>query len=401
MEIIQLIFNIAGLIIFVYFGFFALYFLFFSVASLFYRERYMPNDLPRSKYAIFIPAYKEDQVIVQVAHQAIDHQSQNCSFDVYIIADSLKKETIEKLESLPLVVIEVSFEQSTKSKALNRAMKIVNKIYDYAIVLDADNVMEPGFIDRINDTLNEGFIVVQGHRKDKNKNTSFAILDAVSEAVNNSIFRKGHRVTGLSAALIGSGFAIKYEYFKKLMKDIHAVGGFDKELEIKIIRDNVRIGFSDKAVVLDEKVQKPEVFARQRRRWLSAQFIYFSRYFFTACRELLIHRNIDFFDKIIQMVSPPRVLQLGLTGLIAIITWLTGFFTVAAPLAFPGYILWLIVFTISIMAIILSTPRNFYTWKTMLALLHLPKAFFLMLLALFRLKGANKKFIHTQHGDHL
>jgi hypothetical protein len=33
-------------------------------------------------------------------------------------------------------------------------------------------------------------------------NNSWAILDAISEEINNNIFRKGHRVLGLSSAII-------------------------------------------------------------------------------------------------------------------------------------------------------------------------------------------------------
>jgi hypothetical protein len=34
------------------------------------------------------------------------------------------------------------------------------------------------------------------------------------------------------------------------------------------------------------------------------------------------------------------------------------------------------------------------------AIFSLPRAFLLMFGSLFKLKGANKKFIHTVHGDH-
>ncbi|MFT5875817.1 MAG: hypothetical protein ACI8WT_004815 [Clostridium sp.] len=46
----------------------------------------------------------------------------------------------------------------------------------------------------------------------------------------------------------------------------------------------------------------------------------------------------------------------------------------------------------------MAIPIKFYTAATLRAILTLPKAFFLMFLSLFKLKGANKKFIHTEHG---
>jgi hypothetical protein len=47
---------------------------------------------------------------------------------------------------------------------------------------------------------------------------------------------------------------------------------------------------------------------------------------------------------------------------------------------------------------VLAVPIGFYNKKTLVAVFSLPKAFILMMLSLFKLRGANKKFIHTAHG---
>ena len=39
----------------------------------------------------------------------------------------------------------------------------------------------------------------------------------------------------LSAALIGSGMAFRYDLFRDTMADIKAVGGFDRELELTLL----------------------------------------------------------------------------------------------------------------------------------------------------------------------
>jgi len=57
---------------------------------------------------------------------------------------------LQSLKKLPVKVIEVSFESSTKSKALNKAMEILRDDYNVALVLDADNLMETDFISKIN-----------------------------------------------------------------------------------------------------------------------------------------------------------------------------------------------------------------------------------------------------------
>ena len=51
-----------------------------------------------------------------------------------------------------------------------------------------------------------------------------------------------------------------------MMKSIKAVGGFDKEIELQILKETRIIGYLEDAYVYDEKVQKAEVFSNQRRR---------------------------------------------------------------------------------------------------------------------------------------
>ena len=53
----------------------------------------------------------------------------------------------------------------------------------------------------------------------------------------------------------------------------------------------------------DEKVQKVEVFENQRKRWLSAQFIYFGRFVTPGIIHLFAKGNIDFFDKVYQFAT--------------------------------------------------------------------------------------------------
>lgn len=398
MELIQGIVNVFEYIFFIYFGFAAIYIFVFALAGLFPRTLKVNANPQLRKFAVLIPGYKEDAVIIDVAQQALKQDYPKNKYDVVIIADSFRSKTLEELKQLPIKVIEVSFEVSTKSKALNKAMSQLGDNYDIALVLDADNVMKKDFLIQINQAFENGYSVVQGHRVAKNTNTSFAILDAISEEVNNHIFRKGHRNLGFSSALIGSGMAFNYAFFKNTMANVKAVGGFDKELELKLLKDGKKIEYLHEAIVLDEKVQKSEVFANQRKRWLSAQFVYFGRYFFPGVYHLFFKGNIDFFDKVYQMVSPPRIL---LIGLVTIFTFCYGFVALVFPSAtFLKFTVntWIPVFLLVFISFLFSIPKEFYSTKTLKAIFTLPKAFFLMFASLLKLKGANKKFIHTEHG---
>jgi cellulose synthase/poly-beta-1,6-N-acetylglucosamine synthase-like glycosyltransferase len=366
----------------------------FSIAGLFYKQPTYKSKGDLKKIAVLIPGYKEDEVILEVANSALLQDYPSNLFDVIVIADSFLEETLKELKALPIKLIEVSFDKSTKSKALNKAMSSLTENYEIAVILDADNLMAVDFLGKINAAFEEGFIAVQGHRTAKNTNNSWAILDSVSEEVNNHIFRKGHRALGLSSAIIGSGMAFNYNYFKTLMSTVTAVGGFDKEIELKTLKAGHKIIYLDDALVYDEKIQKADVFGNQRRRWLSAQLHYFRKYFFNALKDLFLKGNIDYFDKAIQFIQPPRVLLLG--GVIIF----GGLFVISNYL-FNNEIIfsfsWIIIAIACVLSFLFSIPKSFYNAKTLRALLSLPKGMFMMMISLLRIKGANKTFIHTQH----
>jgi len=392
----MLIINIIQIVFLIALGMATLYVFIFALAGLFYKQAPYPAVTRFRKIAVLIPGYKEDEVITEVAKDALlqDYPLEN--YDVVIIADSFKQETLIKLRAMHLKVIEVAFEKSTKAKALNKVMEQLPEDYEIALVLDADNLMERGFLGKVNALFEKDFHVVQGHRVAKNMNNSMAVLDAASEEINNHIFRKGHRVLGLSSAIIGSGMAFRYSFFKELMSDVIAVGGFDKELELKLLKSGFKIEFLDDAYVYDEKVQQAEVFHNQRRRWLSAQIIYFRKSFSDSLKELFINGNIDYFDKSLQMIQPPRVLLLGSVIFLTALFMLYNYFT--ANMLIYNYS-WLLLFITCILVFVFSVPRSFYNSTTLKAMTSLPGGMWLMFKSLLKIKGANKQFIHTRHSS--
>lgn len=397
MEFLRYLMGIIEIAFLAYFGGATIYMFIFSVAGLFPpRQTRKKSELQR-KFAVLIPGYKEDNVIIEVAESALCQLYPSHLFDVVVIADSFQEGTLHSLRKLPIQLVEVSFEKSTKSKALNKAMEHIGDQYDVALVLDADNIMKRNFLELINEAFNEGYSVVQGHRIAKNTNTPMAILDAISEEVNNHIFRKGHRVLGLSSALIGSGMAFDYHFFKSTMARVNAVGGFDKELELKLLKGGHTIQYVHHAVVLDEKVQKSEVFAQQRKRWLSAQFIYFRRYAGSGVKALFKKGNLDFMDKVYQMVAPPRILLLGIVFLLSTLYFLFSTLMPTHEFWIQPQV-WYACSMLVFMSFLLAIPLKFYNRRLLRAIVALPNAFAIMFLSLFKLKGANKKFIHTQHG---
>ena len=106
-------------------------------------------------------------------------------------------------------------------------------------------------------------------------------------------------------------------------------------------------------------------------------------------KHLFKYRNFDYFDKAIQFLQPPRIMLLGLLGIINIFSILFN--------SDEWMIAWLYVLAAVVLTFIFAIPGKFYNFKTLFAVLTLPKAFYLMFLSLLRVRGANKKFIHTEH----
>lgn len=379
------------LVLLIYFSYVSLYSFILSFAGLFYTNKPLPISDFKRKIAVLIPAYKEDQVIVGVAESASKQIYPSDKFDVVIIADSLKTTTLDKLRALPIKLVEVSFEKSTKVKALNRAMQTIGNSYDCALILDADNVMEDNFLEKMNSYFAAGHRAVQGQRSAKNKNTQMAILDGLSERINNFVYRQGSVVVGLSSSLIGSGMIFEYSTLRDILLPLDSIGGFDRELELNLIKRGIKIHYAKDSITYDEKVASTEVFEKQRTRWLSSQFLYLRKYFADGWLALL-KGHVDYFNSaILKNIQLPRLLNLGLLTFITVLGFIFGQYLYLSP-----YV-WLILLALSIFAMLFAIPRKLYNWDLVKSIVLVPGIFIKMFLLLFKLKGANKTFIHTPH----
>lgn len=372
-----------------YIGLGVLYGFFFALVSVFYKDRKWTDSGVTSKIAVFIPGYKEDTIIYQVAKDALAQNYPSDKYDVVVIADSFGEEVLEKLKTLPLKVMEVSFEKSTKAKSLNKVMGQLDDSYDLAVVLDADNLMKSDFLSKVNVAYQNGHKAIQGHRTAKNLDTNFARLDALSEEINNSIFRRGHWILGLPSALIGSGMAFDYKLYREVMTDIDVVSGFDKELEIQLLKRDIKVAFINEAIVLDEKVQSSEIFEKQRTRWLAAQVNFAAKYFATGLWQLLSKGKLGLFDKALQFAMLPRALSLMALVCLAVLALLMG-----NSQALIVSQLLILLFALSMF---LAIPRQFYNRKMLTAIISLPMAIFNMISSLFKMNKAKNTFIHTPH----
>jgi cellulose synthase/poly-beta-1,6-N-acetylglucosamine synthase-like glycosyltransferase len=383
-------FQILYALLFVYIGFSVLYlFILAAVGRFFYREPFQSlNSPPQKRIAVLVPAYKEDGIILSTAQHLLRQNYPTDLYDVYIIADSFQPQTLQALSQVAVQVLEVSFDKSTKTKALNEAFRRIQKPYDLALICDADNILATDFLQRINEAFVQGATAVQGRRVAKNLDTSFSILDACSEGINNNIFRRGTYALGLSSAVIGSGMAFGYENLKAVMGSIQAVGGFDKILQLKVVGQGRRIHYLESALVFDEKVESAQAFQQQRRRWVSSQFIYLRQFLLPSLKQLF-KGNLSYFNlAIANNLVLPRAFLFLLLPLLVFLSFFLGWLWVMASLAL------LCLYGLSLF---LALPKELMNRDLAKALLRLPKAVWMMAGTIFQVKKSNKTFIHTVH----
>ncbi|MHC1779982.1 MAG: glycosyltransferase family 2 protein [Bacteroidales bacterium] len=365
-----------------------LYLAIYAFFSLWGSKKRYPVSQKKYRFLVLIPAYREDKVIMDSVNSVLTQDYPEDKLDLVVISDKMEEVTNNTLSELRLSLLRPDFNESSKAAALNFAMNNLPKErYDVVVILDADNVVESNFISELNDTYHSGSQAMQAHRVSKNLNTDMAILDAMSEEINNSIFRKGHVNLGLSSALIGSGMAFDFKWFKSNVSKLET-SGEDKELELLLIKEGIFIDYLDNVKVYDEKTQKAEVFYNQRRRWLSVQF----SSLFRGLKSLpaaLVSFNLDYIDKIVQWMMLPRILTLGIIVI------------ASCGLIFLDWVMaikWWVILILLIFTFAMAIPDYLVNKRGIKTIKRIPFLFILMFLNLFRLKGATKTFIHTQKG---
>jgi cellulose synthase/poly-beta-1,6-N-acetylglucosamine synthase-like glycosyltransferase len=363
-----------------------------AIAGMMYDEILPPETDRLARILILIPAYRDDAILLHTAAEAGVHNYPSDHLEVMVIADSLLPETIISLKKMGVAVLEVTARM--KSRSIDAALQIIpDNRYDLIMILDADNIMKPGCLQLVNRYFQAGYTAMQCHRTAKNEQTSVALLDAISEEINNHLFRLGPQALGFSAAPSGSGMAFETSLLKSIFswKPILENPGEDREIDMQLLKRGIKMHFIPDAWVLDEKVASHEVFEKQRVRWMEAQWYHFRRFLEPDMKG--IPKNAQYFIKLIQNLLLPRSLYLVVFSAIAVliaIRYLTGW-SFFFPL--PGW--WLSLMLFFLLTLAIAVPSRYYSASTGKALLSLPLLLVTMIRALLRIKKQRKEFLHT------
>ena len=344
-------------------------------------------NLHPSSFLILFPAYKEDSVIVHSVRQCLEQTYPKDFYHIGVISDHMQDETNELLRQLPITLFTPQFEKSSKAKALHYAIEHTEKTYDYLIILDADNIVLPEFLEQVNVSCQQDYRAIQCHRRAKNSDNDVAVLDGVSEEINNTLFRKAHNTIGISSALIGSGMCFEYEWFRKHV-GLFETAVEDREMEIQLMKEHIFIKYEEHIPVYDEKVSSSENFQRQRLRWMTGQIqslLMMLPYLPTAIKTC----NIHYIDKTMQQALVPR----------SILLVLTFFFSVLMTIiSYLWSMKWWALFLTICFSIYIAIPRKMRSSALLGKILSTVKLVWLMLKNILKMDLKSREFLHTTHG---
>lgn len=366
-----------------------LYVVFFALASLVSRKSCTPPPLataPLRRFLVLVPAYHEDNVIRGTV-EALTHQDYpQDHYDVAVISDHMQAETNHELSLLPITLLQPSFEKSSKAKALQYAVRQMSDCYDHIVILDADNIVAPTFLSCLNQACMQGYRAIQCHRTAKNNDNEIAALDGISEEINNSIFRRAHNNIGLSSALIGSGMCFDYKWFSENVDALNSAVE-DRELEARLMQQNIYIKYEEHIYVMDEKVSSGDNFQRQRLRWMTGQIqtlLAMLPYLPTAVRK----GNVNYIDKTFQQMLIPRSILIVCTSFMSLLM---------TVLAWPWSLKWWGMLACLCIALFIAIPRKLCTRAVFGHLTTLPSLTWRMISNLRHIDRNNKDFLHTEH----
>ncbi|MGE5630316.1 MAG: glycosyltransferase family 2 protein [Caulobacteraceae bacterium] len=271
------------------------------------------NYLPLKRFAIFIPAHNEEVVIGNIVDNLKDLNYPRDSYDVFVIADNCSDNTASVASAAGANVLE-RFDDKKKGKgyALQWAFeKILYKDdneYDAAVIFDADNLVSKNFLKEMNNKLCSGLKVVQGYIDSKNPNDSWITASySIAFWSANRLFQCARSFLGMSCEIGGTGFCMDVQVLKQIGWQAACLVE-DLEFTMKLMLNNIKVGWAHEAVVYDEKPLTLAASWRQRRRWMQGFADVCSRYFMKLFIKGIKERNAALIDCAVYTLQPYVIL---------------------------------------------------------------------------------------------
>ncbi len=348
------------------------------------KKQQAPNK-EEADYAIIVTAYEQTTLIPSVIKSLLQLRYSN--YLIYIVADKCDVSEL-KFEDERVIVLRPEEVLSSNTRSHFYAIQRFKRPHERLTIIDSDNLVDPNYLNALNEYFDLGFSAVQGVRDAKNLDTLYAALDGARDIYYHFYDGKVLFNVGSSATLAGSGMAFTTKLYNDCLAHQDITGaGFDKILQKEIVERGYRIAFAETAIVYDEKTSKSDQLVNQRARWINTWFKYFSFGFGLVGKGVLqFNWNKLLFGLI--LLRPPLFIFL-----------LIGVFCMLLNLIFNPFVafIWLLGFVIFVLGFLLALAINKTDARIYQSLWGIPKFIFYQVLSLLKVRNANKHSVATKH----
>ena len=233
-------------------------------------KKYTPAKSEKLRYAVIIPAHNEEQCLPHLL-QSLEQQSYPQElFDIFVMADRCTDKTYQIASESHATPLLRKTDGVGKGAALEDAFSQISALpisYDAFVVFDADNIIDPRFLEEINHTIQQGNDAVQGYIDSKNPRESW-----LSNAYSiwywffNRTIQMGYDRLNFGCKLGGTGFALTKELLNEIPWKTSTMAE-DAEYTLLLSLCDKKIAYAPKAVVFDEKPSSVSTSVKQRIRW--------------------------------------------------------------------------------------------------------------------------------------
>ena len=238
-----------------------------------------------NRFAVIISARNESAVIENLINSIKAQTYPQELIEIYVVADNCDDDTAEICRGCGVNVYErFNKEKVGKGYAMDYLFekifeKVGNDHYDGFFVFDADNILEPDFIEQMNNTFSAGYKVVTGYRNSTNFGANWISAGYGVNFIKEARYVNYSRmILKSSCAISGTGFLMHKDLLKKSGGWKYYLLTEDIEFTVATILDGEKIGYCHKAVFYDEQ---PETFVQswnQRLRWAKGFLQVFRHY---------------------------------------------------------------------------------------------------------------------------
>ena len=247
--------------------------LWFPLTSLLFwrRPRPFPRRDPKTRFAVILPARNEERVIGALIRslRAGDYPAE--LYDIYAVPNNCTDRTEQAARAAGAEILHPAGPVRCKGDVLHQAMnRLLPMAYDAYLVLDADNVVTQDYLSRLNDAFCAGARAVKSAIRVKNPEASWvSACYALYYGLSDCIYNRSRAVLGLSAKLVGTGFALSRELLQEMGGWNTVTIAEDAELAAQLAARGERLWWVPEAVTRDEAPVDFRTSLTQRRRWCS------------------------------------------------------------------------------------------------------------------------------------